>query len=115
MDGDLGVTWEWDATTARYLRSERGAPQVDVDGNRVAAHNVVVLLIEYRASSADERSPEAVTVGFGAAVLHRDGVAIPATWERADRFAPYVLRDLDGREIGLSEGTTFVELTRRPR
>jgi hypothetical protein len=115
MDGNLGVMWEWDARTGRYLRSQRGAPQIDVDGDRVAAHNVVVLLIEYRASSADERSPEAVTVGFGAAVLHRDGVAIPATWERTDRFAPYVLRDLDGREIGLSEGTTFVELTRRPR
>lgn len=115
MDGDLGVTWDWDRRSGRYLRSQRGAPQVDVDGDRVAAHNVVVLFIEYRVSSADERSPEAVTVGFGTAVLHRDGVTVRATWSRVDRFAPFVLRDLDGREIGLTEGTTFVELARRPR
>lgn len=111
MDG-IVVSWTWDDELGRFLRSQRDAPHVDVDGERVGAENVVVLRVTYVASEADERSPEAITVGSGAAVVHRDGLAIDATWFRADRFAPYVLLDAAGDPVRLAPGTTFVELAR---
>lgn len=112
MDG-ITPSWTWDAGARRFLRSQRGGAHVDVDGERVAAENVVVLRVAYVASEADERSPEAVTVGFGEATVYRDGRAIPATWVRSDRFQPYVLLDEAGDPLQLAPGTTFVELARR--
>jgi hypothetical protein len=111
MDG-LDVTWVWDAEAQRYQRRQRGEWQVDVDGDRVGAENVVVLSVDYRRSPADSRSPEAVTVGSGTAVLHRGGRRITGTWSRPDRFAPFTLLADDGRTLTLAPGTTFVELAR---
>lgn len=110
-----GITpeWRWDPEAGRYLRSQRGAPHTDVDGERIGAENVVVLEVKYVTSEADAQSPEAVTVGFGPATVHRDGVAIAGTWSRADRFAPFTLLDIAGDPLPLAPGTTFVELPRR--
>jgi hypothetical protein len=110
-----GITpeWRWDSEAGRYLRSQRGARHVDVDGERIGAENVVVLEVKYVTSEADAQSPEAVTVGFGPATVHRDGVAIAGTWSRVDRFAPYTLLDIAGDPLPLAPGTTFVELPRR--
>jgi hypothetical protein len=110
-----GITpsWRWDARSGRYLRSQRGGPHVDVDGERIGAENVLVLGVRYVTSDADPESPEAVTVGSGPATVHRDGRAIAATWSRPDRLDPYTLVDLDGNPIPLAPGTTWIELTRR--
>jgi hypothetical protein len=109
MEG-LDVTWVWDSPSGRYLRRQRGDWHVDADGTQVGAENVVVLHIEYQRSHADPRSPEAVTIGTGPAVLHRGGRAITGTWSRADRFAGFTLLADDGTPLTLAPGTAFVEL-----
>jgi hypothetical protein len=112
MDGGLQVGWDWDAASGTYLRSQAGRPHVDVDGERVSATNVVVAAVDYVQSQVDDRSPEAITVGFGRAVVHRAGEVIAASWSRADRFSPWTLTADDGSVIALAPGVTFVELSR---
>jgi len=68
--------------------------------------------VSYRPSAADNRSPEAVTMGEGVAWVLVAGRWIEGTWTRADRLEPIVLTDADGEEIGLTPGRTWVELTR---
>jgi hypothetical protein len=111
MDG-IKITWVWDAEAGRYWRRQRGDWHTDFDGVVVGAETVVVLDIEYVASDADARSPEAVTVGSGPMVLHRGGEAIAGTWSRADRSAGFTLAAGDGTPLALAPGTTFVELSR---
>ena len=111
MDG-VDVRWEWDAPSGTYLRRQAGNWHVDADGTHVAATNIVVLDVAYRQSEVDDRSPEAVTVGSGSAVVHRGGVAVAGTWVRADRFSAFTLVGDDGAPIALAPGTTFVELSR---
>jgi hypothetical protein len=111
MDG-LSIEWRWNAGTQRYERRQRGAWHTDVDGNVVGADNVVELFIEYVKSDADERSPEAVTLGSGRAIVHRGGTAIAGHWSRADRFSAFVLTTDDGTVLTLAPGTVFVELRR---
>ena len=82
MDG-VRVEWTWDAASSTYLRSQDGQPHVAVSGARIAADNVVELATTYIPSPVDARSPNPITVGSGIAVVHRDGMAIPATWSRA--------------------------------
>ena len=71
-----------------------------------------MLGVDYIPSVVDERSPQAVTVGSGRAVVHPGGRTMVGTWSRADRFDPFTLTNDDGTPLALAPGTTFVELQR---
>lgn len=111
MDG-VRVEWTWDATTSLFQRSQGGAPHVGSEGERVSAANVVVLFVPYRASAADVRSPEAVTLGSGTAWVLSDGHWLEGIWSRGDRLEPIALTDSAGRELTLTPGRTWVQLVR---
>jgi hypothetical protein len=110
MDG-VDVTWTWDADSSSYLRDQDGKPH-ETDFGQVSAANVVVLEVEYRASAADARSPEAQTIGTGTAYVFTAGVLVRGTWTRADRTSAFELRDDSGAVIALTPGRTWVELAR---
>ncbi len=109
---NMRAGWTWDASSGTYLRSQNGSPHVAAGGARIAAANVVVVYATHVRSAVDARSPEAITVGTGTAVIHRDGVAITGTWSRRSAEAPFVFRDVDGGVVPLQAGPTFVELAR---
>jgi hypothetical protein len=111
MDG-VAVAWIWDAASGRYLRSQDGHPHVAADGVQISATNVVVMTVDYLPSPADERSPEAQSVGQGNVVVNRNGVAVTGTWSRVAATDPFAFVDTAGAPIPLASGTTFIELTR---
>ncbi len=111
MDG-VRVAWVWDAGSGRYLRSQDGHPHVAADGVQISATNVVVMTVDYLPSPADERSPEAQTVGQGNVVVNRNGVAVTGTWSRVTATDPFLFLDAVGAPIPLASGTTFIELAR---
>jgi len=106
--------WDYDAAGGRYLRSEYGEPHMSELTGQVSADNVVVLLVEYRQSTIDAKSPEAVTVGSGQAFIFTDGVVRTGAWQRSsntDTWNLYTDETLS-EPLGLSEGRTWVELPR---
>lgn len=116
VDFDTDVTWVWDDAASGWVRFQHGARTVDSEDRTVAPANVVVLDTNYVASSADPRSPEAQTLGEGAAlVLGVDGTMKSGTWSRANPDDPWVLTAADGSEIVLGPGRTWVELPRAGR
>ncbi len=111
MDG-VSVGWTWDPGSGSYLRSQDGAPHLS-DGRRLTAANVVVLAVDHPPSPVDARSPNPVSVGSGPGMLHRDGLAIPITWTRAEATDEFTFEARTaGVDVPLDEGTTFVELIR---
>ena len=70
LDG-VTASWVWDAASLPLaaLPERRGPP--GESGAQLSAANVVVLGVDYFSSSADASSPEAQSVGEGAAVLLR--------------------------------------------
>ncbi len=112
MDG-VAVDWAWDAGSGTYLRFQDGLPHVTVSGAQISARNVVELSTVYVPSPADARSPTAVTVGTGSAIVHRNGKAILATWSRPTAYDQFALTSVaTGQAISLNTGTTFIELER---
>lgn len=110
MEGLL-IGWRFDPATGLYLRSHDGAPHVDAAGQQVSTDNVVVLVVDYHPSTADARSPEADTIGFGEAWVFSGGVWVRGVWTRADRSAPFELTGPRGR-ITLAPGRTWIELAK---
>jgi hypothetical protein len=104
------VHWAWDPAQGLWIRSEYNAPHLDAAGVPVNAANVVVQFVPYRTSSADARSPEAVTVGEGDAWIFTDGKLIFGRWSRPDVNKPAVFTDAGGQPILLTPGRTWIEL-----
>ena len=98
-----------------YLRSQDGQPHLTVAGTQISARNVVEISTVYVPSPVDARSPTPITVGTGAAVVHRNGRAIPVKWSRATPYEPFTFFDATtGQPVPLNTGTTFIELVRAP-
>jgi hypothetical protein len=114
MDG-VDVAWTWDFAAGMYLRSQDGQPHLTVAGTRISARNVVEISTVYVPSPVDARSPTPITVGTGAAVVHRNGRAIHVKWSRATPYEPFTFVDAaSGEPVPLNAGTTFIELVRAP-
>jgi len=113
------IDYLWDAQRGGWRRFQvdgghgrADSATMDVAGGQVAPANVVVMFTEYGQSPSDSRSPMALTVGSGRAIVYTAGVAIEGTWTRPDALSPAVLRDTAGAVIDLTPGRTWVELPR---
>ncbi len=111
MDG-LAVEWRYDPDTDQYARTNDGAVHSDALSGPVTTQNVIVMVVVYRPSPVDARSPEAQTIGSGEALVFTGGVLVRGTWTRADRYSPITLTDAGGNPILLTPGRTWVELAR---
>ncbi len=108
-----GVVQRWDWADGRFVHAVAGRPHLDREtGEPIVADNVVVLEVAYRPSPADPRSPEAVTIGGGAATVAADGRVVTGTWSRSRADAALALRTDAGGAIALRPGRTWVALVR---
>ncbi len=118
IDYGLGrVEYVWDVdrqgwnryqVDARHPRPDSAT--VDTDGVQVTPANVVIMSTPYGVSPSDSRSPKALTVGEGEAIVLTDGQIIRGRWVRPDRSAPAQLLDEAGAPILLTPGRTWVAL-----
>ena len=107
----IDVDWVWDDDAARFMRSQEGSPHVDAVHGPIGATNVVVLVVEYRPSQIDARSPEAQTISEGGPVwVFSDGQVQSGRWIRLEPDDPFTLVTDDGDPILLTPGNTWVEL-----
>jgi hypothetical protein len=105
------VVFAWNATTSSWDRYQRGTLHTDSDKQAISPPNVLVLVTKY-VDSSTAGSPEAVTVGEGAAYILTDGKAIAGTWKRAANTDAWTLLDEAGKPVALTPGRTWVSLAR---
>jgi hypothetical protein len=103
------VTYSWDANANAWPRSSASGPFRARSGAQIAPQNVVILKVVY-AGGLGEIGAEAQLVGQGEAVVLTGGQAVTGTWSRADKASPIRLLGPDGAPIGLTPGSTWVEL-----
>ncbi|MEM7340442.1 MAG: DUF3048 domain-containing protein [Actinomycetota bacterium] len=107
--GSPTVRFEWDAAQTGWIRLQDGQLHVAAEsGEPLAPRNVVIMVTDYRTSSADAASPELVSVGSGAAYALVDGRVIEGTWSRLSPADTPTLTDLDDEQIVLAPGQTWV-------
>ena len=104
------VQYTWNGSG--WNRTQDGRPTVDTRGVRTSPATVIVQFTNYGRSAADSRSPEAITVGSGPALVFTDGHVVEATWSRPRATDVTVYTDSEGRRISILPGRTWVELPR---
>ena len=109
--------WTWSPTAGVWLRSQDGSPDMNSDGSRMSAHNVVILSVAIAPSgifdAAGNQDPWVVLVGSGPAWVLRDGQLVAGTWQRQYITDKVALTGTLGT-ITLEPGTTWLELLPRP-
>ena len=107
--------YAWDAAAGGWRRSQDGTPYVDAAGNQVAPKNVIVQFVKYKDTGQRDRSntvvDEAELVGEGEAWILTDGKVVKGKWTKADAGAVTSYTDANGAKVGLTPGTTWVELS----
>ncbi len=107
--GSYNVAWKYDRQKNVYARYEAGAIQKDQDGEAVTAHNVIVMSTD--GSVLDDVGRLQIrTTGKGSATLYRDGKAEKIVWRRATG-ENFRWETVDGSDVMLNRGTTWVEVT----
>ena len=113
--GATPVSWVWDATSHRYLRTVGGTRLRTADGVPLAKPNV---LVQFCSVVPDRRdidvngnpSQYTHTIGSGRAVLFRDGKRIEGRWSRASPGARTSFTDKAGTPLTLAPGGLWVVL-----
>ncbi len=108
--GSIDIEWTWNDDEQRYERSQEGDEHVDKTYGRIGAENVILLGVDYRPSSIDRNSPEAITLGSGLVTVFSNGEYVSGTWERELEVFPFELTLDNGQTIQLTPGQTWVEL-----
>ncbi|MCH7492213.1 DUF3048 domain-containing protein [Patescibacteria group bacterium] len=102
------VEYKYDPNANEYLRYMAGEIHKDKDGTAIRPKNVIVQKVKTRL--ADEIRLAMDTVGEGDAIIFRDGVATVGTWEKKSKTDRTIFSDMDGSEIELNPGSTWIEV-----
>jgi hypothetical protein len=112
------VTWSYNPSLHAFQRFYNGTtPDLLADGSQNTAANVVVQYVQTTYGPWLENNMGGLEVqadlypnASGTAVVYRDGVAVPATWQRSTLGSPTRFFDGAGNTIPLQPGQTWVEI-----
>jgi hypothetical protein len=118
FSGTSNVTWKWNKTTDTFLRYYNATtPDMLADNVQNAASNVVVQYVQVSYGPWLENDEGGLEVqadlypnASGAAVVYRNGYAIPGTWHRSTLGSPTQFVNDFGVTIPMQPGQTWVEL-----
>lgn len=109
--------WTWSPAAKRYVRTQNGTADMNIDGSRISANNIVIISSAVGPTgiydAAGNQDPNDIIVGSGPAWVLRDGRMIQGTWQRPTITDKMSLVGVDGT-ITLEPGTTWMELLPRP-
>lgn len=118
--------WAYDPDKQMYVRYQESKDLIkgrkvevyeplfdDYTREPITAENIVMLFVPYIFTNQNQAEDEVFNpslIDFGNAYVFRDGVAIPARWNRTSIDQPILLTNLDGSPIYLRPGQTFYQV-----
>ena len=107
------VKYEYDAETKTYQRYTRGKKQVDwVSGKDITVKNIIVTFCKNTTLNDGENKGRQTldNVKTLKGYYITNGKAIEITCEKATRSGQTVYKDLEGNEIDVNDGNTFMQI-----
>lgn len=110
-DGNQNVTtFVYDDATKMYKRQEMGKDCIDHEtGENVTTKNIIIEKLTYSVCS-DPKYWDLNTTGSGDGYYITNGYAVPIKWSKSSRSSKTVYTYLDGTEINVNDGRTYIEL-----
>ena len=102
----------YDADNKVYLRSVNGKEQKDyVTGKQLSVKNIIVYDVKYSNIPGDTAGRQNIdNIGNGKGYYISNGYAVAITWEKKNRKSQTVYKYLNGKEIIVNDGNTFIQI-----
>ena len=105
------TSYEYDSEKKVYKRYMSDTPHVDaVTGDQYTFKNIIITPIETHTYDSYGRL-ELDNIGSGEGYFITLGYAIPITWSKDSRSSQTVYKNMDGEEIKVNDGNTFIQIT----
>ena len=107
------VTYEYDNITKRYTRYSRNVKQTDwITGETVTVKNIIVVKCKnWRLNDGENKDrQDLANVGTLEGYYITNGKAIEITAEKTARSGQTIYKDLQGNEIEVNDGNTFIQI-----
>ena len=104
-------SYEYDSANKVYKRFMSDEPHVDaVTGQQYTYKNIIITPISTHTYDSYGRL-ELENIGSGDGYYITNGYAIPITWSKSSRSSQTVYKNMDGKEIKVNDGNTFIQIT----
>lgn len=110
-ESQYGVTWQYDRANNQFLRSNGGAPHIDLEtGAQLSAKNVVVIFARETGPVDEHAHLLYNNTGTGDGLLFQNGTATKITWRKPTRTDRTRFYNASGAEVSLVRGATWIEM-----
>jgi hypothetical protein len=107
-----GATYDWDAPSATWKRTQNGTPHMTASGAQVAPDNLVIQFVTTRTLGYRDQSGtnvvESEVVGSGDAWILSGGRITKGKWSKSSQTAVTKYTDAAGNPVKLAAGRTWV-------
>lgn len=104
------TSYEYDSENKVYKRFMSGTAHVDaITGSQYTYKNIIITPIKNRSYDSYGRQ-KLDNIGSGDGYFVTDGYAIPITWSKSSRSSQTVYKNMDGEEIKVNDGNTFIQI-----
>lgn len=107
------IEFKYNEETKRYTKYAKGKKQTDLSsGNDITTKNIIITFAQnYTLTDAENKGRQGIkNIGTLKGYYITNGKAIEITCEKADRESKTIYKDLQGNEIKVNDGNTFVQI-----
>lgn len=106
------TSYKYNPTDKLYYRSVNGSAQKDyVTKKQYTAKNIIISYVDNGNISNDDKGRQELNnIGTGKGYYITDGYSIPITWTKTSRNEQTVYKKLNGEEITVNDGNTFIQI-----
>ena len=106
------TSYKYNPTDKLYYRSVNGSVQKDyVTKKQYTTKNIIISYVDNGNISNDDKGRQELNnIGTGKGYYITDGYSIPITWTKTSRNGQTVYKKLNGEEITVNDGNTFIQI-----
>jgi len=107
------VKYEYDEERKVYVRYAKGVKQTEGEsGNEITAKNIIITSAEnYTMADTENKGRQDLkNIGTLEGYYITNGKAIKITCEKSSKSSQTIYKDLDGNEIQVNDGNTFIQI-----
>lgn len=104
------TSYEYDSATGLYKRFMNGVAHSDyITGLQYTTKNIITYQIKNTTLDSSGRQT-LENIGSGNAYYVTNGYAVPITWEKSSRDSQTIYKFIDGEEIDVNDGVTWIQI-----
>ena len=111
------TSYKYDENDKVYYRSVNGVPHKDyVTGKQYSAKNIIVYQVSNHTLPGDDKGRQDIdNLGSGEGYFISNGYSVPILWSKSSRTAQTKYTYLDGTEITVNDGNTYIQIQPKGR